>query len=187
MATLKIFKETALPGSLEPNAIYLVGPAGQPNVVEMYVTNAAGTATRKIITAADVQAQINASLASISELKIVADIAARNALTPTSSVFVYVQNATADNTVTSGGATYLYNPTNTSWIKTSESESMDIALSWSALTGKPSSSVAAIDAAVSNSHTHPNKTQLDMIGQNGAGELTYNGQQVKTSFETVNW
>lgn len=130
---------------------------------------------------------IDSSISSANSLQIVATIAARNALAPTQATYVYVTDATGDATVTSGGATYLFNPSGSTWLKVSESESMDVALTWSALTGKPSSSVASIDAAVSNSHTHPNKTQLELIGQNGAGELTYNGTQVKTEWSSTAW
>jgi hypothetical protein len=42
MATVKIHKTTALPGTLEGHAVYLVAPASKPNYVEMYVTSADG-------------------------------------------------------------------------------------------------------------------------------------------------
>jgi hypothetical protein len=35
---------------------------------------------------------------------------------------------------------------------------------------------AAIDAAVGNAHTHANKSQLDKIGEDAGGGLTYDGQ-----------
>lgn len=188
MATFKIFKETALPGTPEANSIYLIAPPGYPNLVEIVVTNNAGTAPhRHVLNTADVEAMIADSLSSVSELTIVSNIAARNALTPSGTIYVYVEDATGDATVASGGATYLYKPSTTSWIKTSEAESLDVSFTWSSLVGKPTSSPAAIDAAVAASHSHSNITQLNAIGQNGASEMTYNGVQVKTEWSTTGW
>jgi hypothetical protein len=188
MSTFKVFKETALPGTLEPHSIYFIAPAGSPELLEIYVTNATGASpVRHVLNKSEIQAMIDTSIGAANELTIVADIAARNALTPTRSVYCFVENATADTTVSSGGATYLYKPSGSTWIKTSEAESMDVTVSWASLTGKPTSTPAQIDAAVSNSHTHANKTQLDFIGQNAAGELTYGGVQVKTEWSSTGW
>lgn len=188
MANLKIYKETALPGTLQPDSIYFVAPAGSPDLVEIYVTKSdASTPHRHVLNKAEVQAMIDSSIAAASELTIVADIAARNALNPTRAIYVYVENATGDNTVSSGGATYLYKTATSSWIKISEAESLDVSLTWSSIIGKPTSSPSAIDAAVTASHTHTNKTQLDQIGQNAAGEMTYNGVQVKTEWASTGW
>lgn len=188
MTTFTIFKETVLPGTLQPHAMYLIAPAGHPDLLEIYVTNAnASTPHRHVLNRSDVQTMINDSIAAANELTIVADIAARNALTPTRAQYVYVINASADATVTAGGATYLWNPATSVWIKTSEAESMDVAVTWASITGKPASSPALIDAAVTARHSHANKTQLDLIGQNAAGEMTYNGAQVKTAWSSVGW
>ena len=35
MAIFKIFRETALPGTLQPYSIYIVAPAAKPNYVEI--------------------------------------------------------------------------------------------------------------------------------------------------------
>lgn len=63
---------------------------------------------------------------------------------------------------------------------------MDVALTWANITGKPTSTVAQIDAAVANSHTHTNKTQLDKVGETG-GNLTYNNSLPYTGWETTTW
>lgn len=44
MSTFQLFKETALPGVLVPNGIYLI-TATNANHVEMYVADSAGTAS----------------------------------------------------------------------------------------------------------------------------------------------
>lgn len=186
MAIFQIYRETALPGSLQPYSIYLVAPASKPDYVEMYVTNAAGTATRRIINDVDIQAMINASVSAANQIQVLADIAARDALTPTGAWYVYVKDATGDATVASGGATYLWDTSTSAWVKISEAESLDISLTWSALSGKPTSSVADIDDAVTKRHTHANKTELDKIGEN-AGQLTYGGTAVSTQWSSTGW
>lgn len=187
MAMFKIYRETALPGSLQPYAIYLVAPAAKPNYVEMYVTNAAGTAARRILNDGDVQAMINAAAAAANAIQVVANIAARDALVPTGSWQVYVRDATGDPTVGAGGAMYLWDTANAVWVKTAEMESMDLALTWAALSGKPASSVANIDDAVTKRHTHANMTELNKIGEDGGGNLTYGGQPVKTQWDSTGW
>jgi hypothetical protein len=185
-APLQFFKETALPAVVNPHSIYFVAPPSDPAHVEIYVTNSTGAVTRKVVDSADVQNMINTSIAAANTLTIVADIAARDALAPTHSIFAFVTNATGDSTVVSGGATYLWNPTSSAWIKVSEAESLDVVLQWANIQGKPTSSPSQIDTAVANTHTHANKTQLDKVGENGAGLMTYNGSLV-SGWNTTSW
>jgi hypothetical protein len=185
MAILKIFRETVLPGSPQNDSLYVVAPAGTPNYFELYVVNSSGV-VRRMPTDADITTKINTALAGANELQVVADIAARNALTPVTNVQVLVKNATADPLVNSGAATYVYEFATTTWTKISEFESLDVTLNWSSISGKPTSSAAAIDGAVGAAHTHANKTQLDQIGESG-GVMTYNGQPVQTAWSSVGW
>lgn len=182
MAIYQVFKETTLPGTLDAHSIYLVAPAARPDYVEMYVTGSSASTVKRIIDATRVQEMIDASVGGISGIGIVDDIAARDALSPTTNLQVFVLDASGDSTVTSGGATYLYRLSNTTWYKISEAESMDLVVTWASITGKPTSSAAAIDAAVSNSHTHANKTELDKIGEDVNGNLTYDG-----SLPVIEW
>lgn len=183
--TFKPSKLTAVPSlPCDPNAVFFVAPTGKPNYIEVYVSNNNGTALRRLLTDTDIQGLIDSSLAGISgEMPIVANIAARDALSLTKNTQVLVLDATGDSTVASGAATYLYRVSTTSWIKLSEAESMDLVLQWANIQGKPTSSAAAIDTAVANSHTHTNKTQLDKIGENGSGLLTYNNSLPKIGWE----
>ncbi len=181
-----MYRETTLPGTLQPFSIYYVAPAGSPNYVEVYITNGSGQA-RRVIKESDIQSMINSTIAAANELTIVADIAARDALNPTKVMYVYVQNATGDPTVASGGATYMYNTANSSWIKVSEAESLDVVLQWNNIQGKPSSSPSQIDGAVAASHSHSNKTQLDKVGEDAGGNMTYNGSIPYTKWETTSW
>ena len=186
MATFRIFRETTLPATTVADSLYLVAPAAAPNYFELYATNSSNQ-VRRVINQADIQALVAAEVAAVTELAVVADIAARDALALTATRYVYVKNATADTSVASGGATYLYDTATTSWVKISEAESMDVVTTWASITGKPTSSVTDIDAAVTAKHSHSNKTELDAIGKNLAGELTFNNVQVKTEWSSTGW
>ena len=187
MAKVNIYRETALPGTLQANSVYLIAPAGSPNYVEMYVTGTSAATVKRIINEDDIQAMISASLAGLSGLDIVADIAARNALTPSNGSMALVLDATGDTSVQTGAAMYVYQLATTTWIKVSEYESMDLVLEWSAIQNKPTSAVADIDDAVSKRHNHSNKTQLDKIGEDGDGLLTYNGLLPKIAWDSTSW
>ena len=187
MAAVKIFRETALPGTLQANSVYLIAPAGSPNYVEMYVTGTSASTVKRILNETDIQAMISASLAGLSGLEIVADIAARNALTPNNGSMALVLDATGDATVQTGAATYVYQLSTTTWIKIAEHESLDLVLEWSAIQNKPTSAVADIDDAVAKKHSHSNKTQLDKIGEDGDGLMTYNGLLPKIAWDSTAW
>jgi hypothetical protein len=185
MAVFKVHKTTTVPATYAGHEIYFVAPSGKPNYVEIYVSNAAGNALRRVITDQDVQDMINAAISG--GVTIVDNISARNALTPYNGMQVLVLDASADPTVSSGAATYIYRSATSSWIKISEAESMDVILDWSNIQNRPTSSVSAIDAAVANSHTHSNMTQLGYIGQDGNGDFTYNGNPPRARLETTGW
>ena len=186
MTAVRIFKETAVPSTLEPNAIYLVGPANDPATLEVYVVNSAGDAYRKTPGTTEIQALIDASVAGISGTEIVADITERNELALTANAMVLVEDASADPTVDTGAALYTYKHSSTSFNKIAEYESLDVVLSWSAITGKPTSTPAAIDAAVGNSHTHTNASELDKVGEDGSGDPTYDGTNL-VLVDAQNW
>lgn len=74
--------------------------------------------------------------AQFKEVQVVATIAARNEIAnPFTGMSAFVEDATADETVNSGGAYYIYN--GTAWVKTAEAESMDVVLQWTAIQGRP--------------------------------------------------
>lgn len=177
---------TALPGVLLGDALYAVTSGADK--LELYITNNDGSLARRVINEADVQALIDAAqLSGADALEVVDDIAARDALSLTANALVLVLDASADATVTAGAATYAYRHSTTSYIKISEHESLDVTLSWANITGKPTSSAAAIDSAVANSHTHANKTQLDKIDEDVDGNLTYDGALPHIGWDTNNW
>jgi len=83
---------------------------------------------------------------------------------------VWVNDATADTSVTSGWAIYrkkvgtgIDYSTIAGWTKVAEAESLDVVVSWDNIQNKPNSSVADIDDAVSKKHEHSNKAALDEL------------------------
>lgn len=177
MAQLQVFKELALPATLAPSAIYFIAPTGSPHL-EVVVTDAAGATYRHTITEADVQALITANIAAMNDMTVVADIAARDAMLPLAIVkLVLVQNATADPTVTRGAASYVWNPPASTWVKLTEYESLDVVVSWGAITGRPTATPAELDAAVQA--TNLKSPVFSYSGGNLVG-VTYADGSVKT-------
>lgn len=187
MSAIKIFKTTTLPVNLEGHSIYLVAPVGKPNHVEIFVTSADATAIKRVVNIDDIQSMINTAINNNNALEIVDNIAARNALSPTSNRFVLVLDASADPTVNSGAATYVWRSSASSWIKITEYESLDVVLEWSAIQNKPSSTVLDIDLAVAQRHIHNNFTELNKITENANGDLQYAGNYPRARLEVADW
>lgn len=188
--SLKFFKVTSLPGTLEADSFYFVANG---NYSESYLTTSAGVAksigNSAMITAL-AEAAVNAALATAAAnpITIVSNIAARDAAiaTETNNALYLVTDATGDSSVSSGAALYVYNHTAATTTKIAEYESMDVQLTWAAISGKPSSAASLIDDAVTKRHEHSNLTQLNKIGES-AGKLTYDGTTVGATWNTVNW
>jgi hypothetical protein len=190
MASLNFYKVTSLPGTLVADSLYFVSNG---TIAESYLTDSTGTAKsigNTSMVNSVVTAQVTAAVASYNAMEIVATIAARNTLAASlaRNVLVLVTDATGDTTVSSGAALYAYNNTSKAWTKVSEYESLDVVLTWASIQNKPTSTVAQIDSAVSQAHSHSNKTYLDKIGETG-GVLTYNGTAISatTQWTTLNW
>lgn len=188
MSNIQFLKVLSLPATLQPDSFYFVANGG---FAEAYITDSTGTA-KSVINSSAVTAIVNGmglgGGGGGASFQIVNTIADRNALQAslTANQLVLVLDATGDSTVTSGSAMYAYEYANTSWIKIYEAESLDVTLSWANLTGKPTSTPAAIDSAVSMAHSHSNKTTLDALGE-GADGLTLNGVPVGPHWNILNW
>jgi hypothetical protein len=187
MANIQFLKVNSLPGgTLQPDSMYFVANG---NFAEAYLTDSTGTA-KAIVNTAAVQAIVTAmgGGGGGASFQIVPDIAARDALESslTANALVLVVDATADPDVTSGAAMYAWDALNEVWIKIYEAESLDVTLDWDNIVGKPTSTAAAIDSAVSQSHTHANKATLDKLGE-GSDGLTFNGTPVSPYWSTHNW
>lgn len=188
MAQVRFYKVTSLPGTLQPDSFYYVENG---SYAESYLTNSAGVA-RSVGNSAMINALISEALANwsgaASTVQIVADIAARDALIATldANAMILVIDASADPTVDIGSALYAYDATADETYKIAEYESMDVVLNWSDIVDGPSSTPAQIDSAVSQAHSHSNKSTLGLLGADTDG-LTYNGQGVTTRWATNNW
>lgn len=185
MSVIKIRKVVTLPGTYEPSTMYMVQGA-DASLMELYVSSNDGASIKHLINKSDIQAMISTAMASYNALDVVADIAARDALAPTVVRTVLVLDATDDTTVTSGGATYVYNPATTTWYKIAEFESMDVVLQWESIQGRPTASPAQIDTAVAQSHTHSNKAVLDGLSIVD-GELYSAGAPIQPHLEENAW
>lgn len=204
MAKLDFHKVNALPVTPDPNAIYIVDKG---TTAEMYVTDISGVAHG--VSSADIinsvidarrgaangvasldgagkipAGQLPFTLSDATNFLIVADISARDNLSPATNALVLVLNASADATVTSGNAMYAWDATNTTYSKVTEFESLDV--TWDAIAGKPNVTAVQIETAVAQSHTHANKTTLDKFGEDGVGDATYDGDPIM-QWKTSQW
>lgn len=183
---MRIERVTALPATLSPSTMYVVKSADAA-LAEVYFSNNDGTEARHVINKSDIQGMITGAVSDFTNIQVAADIAARNAMSPTRNVMVLALDATADTTVTSGSALYLYDVGTTTWHKVSEFESLDVVLEWDAIQGRPTSTVAAIDDAVLKAHTHANKTQLDKVGEGADGVFQYDGKYIEANVAVNDW
>jgi hypothetical protein len=188
--SLKFFKVTTLPGTLEGDAFYFVQNGSYS---ESYVTTSAGVAkaignSAMITSLAEAAVSAALATAAANPIEIVANIAARDAAIATMgrNQLYLVTDATGDGTVTAGAALYVHNEVAGTTTKIAEYESMDVTLTWAAISGKPSSAPSLIDDAVTKRHEHSNLTQLNKIGESG-GKITYDGSLVGADWTTLNW
>lgn len=186
MAQLAFAKVAALPGVLAANTLYAVAGA-EANLFDLYLSDSTGSSARHIISKTEIQAMVTGNIADFTNIRVFADIAARDAVTLDRNVISMVVDASADATVTTGAAMYIYDADVDTWTKISEVESMDLNLTWEALLNKPTSSVAAIDDAVAKAHVHANKAVLDDLADDGAGVLKYKGAYVGAALTAVEW
>jgi len=139
------------------------------------------------------------------DFQIVSNIAARNALAPGKNILCLVLDASTDPTVTSGSALYAYELATTTWHKVSEYESLDLTGLMSSfgiqvgagasetigngetvtfVAGSANLSIVrsgntlTFDVSGGAAHSHTNMTQLNKIGEDGDGDITYNGAAV---------
>lgn len=190
---LKFRKVASLPATYEGSTMYMVADSVNAALFEMYLSSADGTTVRHLLNKSEIQTMINTSvagsIAGMGTMSVVADIAARDALNPATVSLALVLNATADTSVTNGAATYVYNTTTSAWIKIAEYESLDVVLQWSNIVGRPTSTPAQIDAAVTGNHNHGNKPVLDglSIASGGSNRLLSAGQPIRGFLEEESW
>lgn len=100
---------------------------------------------------------------------VVNDIAARDGLeSPKQGDLCWVKDATADATVSTGAAQYIYD--GSAWVKIAEAESMDLVVNWTDIQGKE-----GVEAAMAKAHEHANADLLNGISASG-DTMTVNGK-----------
>lgn len=100
---------------------------------------------------------------------VVNDIAARDGLeSPNQGDLCWVKDATADATVSTGAAQYIYD--GSAWVKIAEAESMDLVVNWADIQGKE-----AVETAMAKAHEHANADILNGISASG-DTMTVNGK-----------
>ena len=183
---MKVHKVNTLPGVLEASALYIVKSA-DTGLLDLYVSANDGLTARHIISKTEIQTMVNTAVAGASNIFVVPDIAARDALAPTVVTQAIVVDATADTSVALGSATYVYDPVGVAWQKIAEHESMDVVLQWANIQGRPTSTAAEIDDAVSKRHSHANLVSLDKVGEDVSGILQFNGDYVDPALRVAEW
>lgn len=186
LSSVNFYKVNAMSGftGLVPNSLYFELLNGKVNT---YLTDTAGNA-KPLINLDEVNTAITTKLSDQNLIEIVADLTARDALVASAqkNMLILVVDAAPDPLVVSGSALYAYSEATTSFSILSKYESVELSLVWSNISGKPNSTPSQIDQAVTDSHTHSNKSSLDLVGQTASGTISYNGEPV-VRWESSNW
>lgn len=170
-----IVRVNAVPASPAPNTLYITKDTKGRAVLTFIGNTAASRAST--LTTADVQTLISEALANAGAVYAVDTLAALQAIVPTTNSVGFVRNPIAPGDPVS----YVYDLAKAGW-KPSQAPAK-----WADIVGRPASSAAQIDAAVTASHTHTNMAVLDKLGQSVAGKLTYNGSDVSEVGFASDW
>ena len=199
MAT-KILVTNTIPSVLPRDTVVIAKDTGASNRVVVAVSDTTGAEIFRTVSQADISSLVTNQMQAYRLTNIVptlTQMAELEASANGNAVFAIVSNprsgvanligtdgttvtatanATGDTTVEAGVAGYMYDPTINGWLKIFESETAaeSIVLSWENISGKPASTPTAIDAAVTASHEHSNKTALDKFDESNGGP-TYDG------------
>jgi hypothetical protein len=155
--------------------------------VEIYFSNNEGNELMHVINRTEIISLITSSMNSFSNILVKETIADRDDLVLDAMTLVLVKNASADPTVNSGAAMYMYDAIAANYVKISEYESMDFSLDWNSLLNRPTSSVVNIDDAVSKRHQHTNHTLLDSLSKDAGNNLLIDGNVVKAYITNSEW
>ena len=168
----------AFPADRQKNCIYLVKPPGANNF-DIHLVNAAGEVFTGFGDERFTQ-MFEAKSRSFKTVEVVPTIRERDQLRSEKDAFVYVLDATRDETVTRGSALYLYIKSTDFFLKVFQSEPEAPSVSWDFISARPNSTPDQIDKAVTDSHTHDNALVLNELGDDGSA-LLYKGKPVTSS------
>lgn len=172
---MEFIRATVLPeagAGRKPDAIYAVKAAGQ-TTFDLFITGSTPEKLFSLTTHEEIRLMINQSVSGMAQTFNVPELRERDYLVDdgklTKDGLVFVDDATLDPDIESGGAAYHYSVADNSFTELFRyGASSEGQLTWQSITGGPLSSPAAIDKAVQDSHTHTNKDTLDRIGYAGA-------------------
>ena len=181
-AKFTIVRCLELPTPLAASTMYIRKVADN-KPIEIYFSNSDGSEAFPTLTESYVAQMIAGVSPGGGSLYVVPDITARDALSLAGNAMVMVLDATGDTAVHSGAALYVYQFSTTTFLLIAKYESLDI--TWDKVTGRPVSTPAEIDDAVSKAHTHTNQMVLDQLGVNTGGQLTFDGATVGSGDVTV--
>ncbi len=119
---------------------------------------------------------VNLPDASKQQTYVVLNATARNALTGLLSGDKAFETSTGDSYIWDGST----------WLLFADADWANVALEWTNISGRPSSSVANIDSAVTQMHGHSNKAILDAIQQALTTALKNNYDAAHTHVTTTN-
>ncbi len=162
--------------------ISLTGVPGNSTALTGY-TAGAGTvaATDNILQALQKLDGNIQALSATGATSVVADITARNALTPSTGDIAFVTDASADATVGSGAATYVWD--GSAWVKISEAEGIDFTLTAADITNVASGNLVATDvqAALNELQTDVDTRAVDSTVVHLAGAESITGIKTFTA------
>ena len=184
MSKFTIVRVTSLPSTITPSTMYILKqPTSQ--VAEVYFSNNDGSQLVPGITEQFITDKFTSLLATgMGEIQIVDTINDRNRVTKNGNSLIMVIDATGDEFGSTGTVLYLYRAINASYFRVSVfDENRDGVSSggtsgpvwWNTIQGKPASTPAQIDDAVSKAHDHSNQATLDRIVVTEDGVLTVDG------------
>lgn len=188
MATpFSIVRLDALPSTLAANTMYVIRESGGTRV-RLTFTGNDPSKVASTIGVNDVNSIITTALESFTSIYVFATYADMLTARPTANVLGFVKDARGDVNVSTPTATYVYEASANKWHLSSAAQGGGSqTVNWSEIIGRPSASVASIDLAASQTHTHTNMSVLNLMGVNAAGKLTYNGVQVSDINFSSNW
>lgn len=185
MATpFSIVRLTQLPTSLAPNSLYIVKAPGTNDVALTWTGNSASDIGFSY-SQAKADGDITAALAGSKSVFIFGNIAEKDAEVPLVDSIGFVKDATADPTVLTPSAFYIFEVATARWSLATSGGSG--AVNWDDIVDGPEATPAQIDEAVAASHVHANQAVLDKIGVDADNRLTYDDALVSSVTVEADW
>ena len=185
-ASFVIERVSAQPATLVDNTLYIERAAGTTEAVLTFV-GTSPTSVAKVYSSTQAHADIATAIAEAKSVFIFDTYAALTAaVKPKVSSIGYVKSAGGDPAAKTPSALYVFDIATATWSLLPTGGAAD-SIDWDKIIGRPTSTVAAIDAAVAASHSHGNKAVLDALAVDGQNRLTYSGVPVSPVTVKTDW